>query len=116
MKVNAWVADRRGRIGRISQIHVAHRPNHYEVRFAGFYEVVPRDALRPATQEEIDSSMREVAGVSTPGPAQDAEIERNADLLRKAAGHNMPHTDYVELAKALKAEGYVIRQRTDRNK
>jgi len=109
MKVNAWVADRRGRIGRISQIHVAHRPNHWEVRFAGFYEMVPRDALRPATQEEV-------AGVSIPGLAQDAEIERNANLLRRAAGHNMPHTDYVELAKALKAEGYVIRQSADRNR
>jgi hypothetical protein len=116
MKVNAWVVDRRGRLGRISQVHVAHRPNHHEVRFAGFYEVVPQYTLRPATQEEIDSRMREVAGVSLPGAPQDPEIEQNANLLGEAAGHSMPHTDYVEQAKVLKAKGYVIRRRTDRDK
>jgi hypothetical protein len=113
MKLNAWVVDRRGRIGRISQVHVPHRPNHHEVRFAGSYEVVPQRVLRLASQEEIDSRMGETAGVSIPG---DREIERNANLLEEAAGYGMPLTHYLEQAKALKAKGYVIRQRADRNK
>ena len=111
MKLNAWVVDRRGRIGRISQVHVPRRPNHHEVRFAGSYEVVPQDALRLATQEEIDSRM----AADVPIPA-DREIERNANLLEEAAGYSMPHTHYLEQAKALKAKGYVIRQRTGRDK
>jgi hypothetical protein len=110
LKLNSWVIDRRGRLGRVSQVHVAHRPDHYEIRFAGSYESVPTYALRPATQKEIDSRMDLATAI-----AQDMEIEQNAKILREAARPSMPHTDYVEQARTLKAIGYAIRRRTARD-